>query len=80
MKEYPSKKGTKGNTSSDVASLNVGVVEPTEKEKFLKETREFWENRTGQPLTDEDAREIIANVTGFFKVIAKWDSKAKEKK
>jgi len=51
----------------------------TEKLQFIKETREFWEKRTGQPVTDEDAREIIVNITGFFKVIAKWDSKAKEK-
>ena len=52
----------------------------TKQQQFIQETREFWEKRTGQPVTDEDAREIIANITGFFKVIAKWDSRVKEKK
>lgn len=73
MQKYQDRKGTEGSTASDAASS-------TEKQQFIQETREFWEKRTGQPLTDEDAREIIANVTGFFKVIAKWDSRAKEKK
>ena len=67
------KNDTEGTTSIDDTA-------PTDKQQFLKETREFWEKRTGQPVTDEDAREIIANITGFFKVIAKWDSRAKEKK
>ena len=73
MQKHQDRKGTDVATSGEVDSS-------TEKQQFIRETREFWEKRTGQSITDEDAREIIANVTGFFKVIAKWDSRAKEKK
>ena len=32
-----------------------------------------WQSRSPRPLTSEDAREIISNVTGFFRVLAEWD-------
>ncbi len=75
MQEYRN-----NNSLIKVETPNVDVLAPTDKEQIIKETCEFWESRTGQSLTDEDAREIIENITGFFKIIAKWDSKAKEKK
>lgn len=73
MQEKLDRKVDEESTACDDASAS-------EKQQFIRETREFWEKRTGQPITEEDAREIIANVTGFFKVIAKWDNRAKENK
>lgn len=40
---------------------------------FLRQTVEFWQPRADRPLTREDAREIFANVSGFFKVLDEWD-------
>src|ERR1700689_5006411 len=33
---------------------------------------QLWQPRIGRDLTDEDARQIIHNVTGFFGVLAEW--------
>ncbi len=41
-------------------------------EKLLDRTREIWQPRLGRDLTDEDARQIMHNVTGLFGVIAEW--------
>ena len=35
-------------------------------------TRRVWQPRIGRDLTDEDARQIMCNVTGFFGVLAEW--------
>ena len=35
-------------------------------------TRQIWQPRLGRDLTDEDARQIMHNVTGFFGVLAEW--------
>ncbi len=40
--------------------------------KQIARTREVWQPRLGRDLTDEDARQIIHNVTGFFGVLAEW--------
>lgn len=36
----------------------------------------FWETRTGRVLTQEDVREIHANVTAFFRLLHAWDKRA----
>jgi len=41
-------------------------------------TIEFWQPHCTQPLTPEDASEIISNVTGFVRVLAEWDRKVEE--
>jgi hypothetical protein len=38
----------------------------------IARTRQVWQPRTGSNLTDEDARQIIHNATGFFSVLAEW--------
>lgn len=38
----------------------------------LARTRQVWQPRVGHDLTDEDARQIVHNVTGFFDVLADW--------
>ena len=40
--------------------------------KRIARTRQVWQPRLGRDLTDEDARQIMHNVTGFFGVLAEW--------
>lgn len=40
--------------------------------QLIDRTLEFWQARSSDKLTREDAREIIENVTGFFRVLQKW--------
>ena len=39
-------------------------------------TRRFWEEQTGQPVSDEDAREAIRNIAAFADLIAAWERAA----
>jgi len=41
--------------------------------EFLDETIAVWQPYSPQPLTREDAREIIHNVTGFFSILMEWE-------
>jgi len=38
-------------------------------------TLELWNRRSTRPLTEEDAREIAENMTGFFRVLLDWKAK-----
>ncbi|MCA3624602.1 MAG: hypothetical protein IOC52_10550 [Methylobacterium sp.] len=38
----------------------------------IARTREIWQPRMGRNLNDEDARQILHSVTGFFGVLAEW--------
>jgi hypothetical protein len=40
--------------------------------KQIARSRQVWQPRIGRDLTDEDARQIIHNVAGFFGVLAEW--------
>jgi len=40
--------------------------------KQIARTRPVWQPRLRRDLTDEDARQIMHNVTGFFGVLAEW--------
>ncbi len=39
---------------------------------LIRRTREVWQPRLGRDLSREDARQIAANITGFFSVLAEW--------
>jgi len=41
---------------------------------FPSRTRQFWQSRTTRPLSQEDAREMAANIAGFFQVLHAWSS------
>ena len=41
----------------------------------LARTLEFWSRRSTRPLTEEDAREIAENMSGFFRVLLEWKAK-----
>jgi hypothetical protein len=38
----------------------------------IARTRELWRPRMGRDLNEEDARQILNSVTGFFGVLAEW--------
>ena len=40
--------------------------------KQIIRTRQIWQPRIARDLTDEDAGQIMHNVTGFFGVLAEW--------
>jgi hypothetical protein len=41
-------------------------------DNLIDRTREVWQPRIGRNPTDEDARQISENVTGFFAILADW--------
>ena len=46
-------------------------------EDLLQQTIALWQSRHGETLTREDAREIAANVSGFFQILIRWDRNAR---
>lgn len=44
---------------------------------FLQETLRVWQPFTDVRLTEDDAREIVTNVAGFFRLLAEWDRDAR---
>ena len=43
---------------------------------IINQTIAFWSERMGQECSQEDAREMVANVSGFLMVLAEWDRRA----
>jgi len=41
-------------------------------DNLIDRTRKVWQPRIGRNLTDEDARQISENVTGFFAILTEW--------
>jgi hypothetical protein len=41
-------------------------------DNLIDRTRKVWQPLLGRDLTNEDARQINENVTGFFAVLAEW--------
>jgi len=46
---------------------------------FVDETKRVWSEWSGVEITDDDAREIIKNMAGFFGILAKWDRRKKQR-
>jgi len=44
-------------------------------DEAIEATRDFWQKRTGKPISREDAREAISNITAFFDLLHEWDSR-----
>jgi len=57
----------------------IELLNPTARARLIKRTLEFWQPRSPGQLTEEDARQIIYNVTGFFRLLARWDAEARAK-
>ena len=45
--------------------------------KLIEQTHKVWQPRLQRNLTDEDARQIAENVTGFFAILAEWSRAAR---
>jgi hypothetical protein len=41
-------------------------------DNLFDRTRKVWQPRTGRDLTNEDARQITENITGFFSILTQW--------
>lgn len=39
---------------------------------LIGRTREVWQPRLGRDLSRDEAKQIAANVTGFFSILAEW--------
>ena len=39
---------------------------------LIKRTLDIWQPRSQRPLNGEDARQIIKNFAGFFRLLAEW--------
>ena len=39
---------------------------------LIEQTRAVWQPRLGRDLTRDEAKQITANITGFFAVLAEW--------
>jgi hypothetical protein len=39
---------------------------------LLDRTREVWQSRTSRPLSTEDVRQIVENVSGFYRILLEW--------
>ena len=56
--------------------MSAGVVVMEEaKNKLIQRTAELWQRRFGRALSDEDARKIAENMTGFFTVLSEWEAR-----
>lgn len=51
-----------------------GLFRPAEaaSDDFLDETLRVWQPHSKKPLNREDAREIVENISGFFRVLRDW--------
>lgn len=76
MKNRRRNRGNRTNGHSDA----VSVLPPGRAidEAFLDKTIELFQKRTDRNLTREDAREMIENVTGFFRILGEWNRTEQE--
>jgi hypothetical protein len=47
-------------------------------EDLIQHTIRVWEPRLGRTLTEEDARQILENIVGFFRVLHDWNRKERQ--
>jgi len=47
---------------------------------LLEEAKRIFEPQYGHALTDEDAREILENLVGYFDILIEWDAKRRKER
>jgi hypothetical protein len=52
----------------------VNQAEP----QLIARTKETWQPRAVCSLSDEDARVIVENVTGYFRLLLEWEAREQE--
>ena len=50
-----------------------------DKQEFIEYTKEVWQPYYEEELSDNDAVEIIDNMTAFLNLLIEWDREEKEK-
>jgi hypothetical protein len=63
--------GVVAGSSADQSGVGVGPSAGAG--DFIDETIAVWQKRATRRLTREDGREIIENITGFFRILLEWD-------
>ena len=49
-------------------------------DNLIDRTLEVWQPRNANRLSDQDARAILENVTGFFTLLLEWETSEQQKK
>lgn len=49
-----------------------------DKNKLVARTIDVWQPRVNEPLSPEDAKLLIENVSGFFTVLLEWEAAENE--
>lgn len=44
------------------------------KSNFITRTTAVWQPPSARRISDEDAREIAENITGFFSLLLEWEA------
>ena len=74
--EHPDERAQPSEHVAQIGSA-PNVVPPkrqgTTDQKLLESTIAFWQPRAGRSLNEEDARQILENLRGFFAVLDGWD-------
>ena len=60
----------KNSNAQRLRSQGQIVQEP--RTKLIERTLELWQPRSSKALSEEDARQIAENVTGFFRILMEW--------
>jgi len=48
--------------------------------ELIEQTISVFENRTGRVISEEEARQAVENISGFFQVLQEWaEAEGKEK-
>ena len=63
--------GARGGDKPTVRS-SVKAANDNRNEGLIGRTREVWQPRLGHDLSRDEAKQIAANVTGFFAILAEW--------
>jgi hypothetical protein len=65
-----------GAQSAECEPPSIGKSYPSA--DLIQQTIRVWEPRLGRPLSEEDARQILENVVGFFRVLNGWDHQERD--
>ena len=70
MRRTPSHPAARGAQSAESDSTPSRSYPSAD---LIQHTIRVWGPRLGRPLSEEDARQILENVVGFFRVLHGWD-------
>ena len=53
--------------------LVAQLMMPRHTPKLIQDTISVLQGRTDQPFSEEDARQALDNILGFFQILRQWD-------